>query len=149
MNDRLKYRVWNDKYGYIQDNEYPIGGDYSLSMTQYGYVEVIGLGDYQEGSDTTHSWGRVKNLREYIGECIIEQCTGIKDKNGKLIYEGDIVKLSSDREVVCPVVWDNEETGFCVKYKKELYRFNTYEKYHLIEVIGNIHENADLLEQGK
>lgn len=44
------------------------------------------------------------------------------------------------------VAMDNEETGFCVEYKKELYRFNTYRKYHLIEVIGNIHENKELLK---
>lgn len=35
------------------------------------------------------------------------------------------------------------------QYKKELYRFNTYKKYHLIEVVGNIHENADLIKVGE
>lgn len=137
MNDRFKFRVWNEQYGrYIQDNEYPIGGDYSLSMTQYGYVEVIGLGDYQEGSDTTHSWGRVKNLREYIGECIIEQCTGLKDKNGKLIYEGDIVKFKND---ISEVKWCIN--GFAIDDGVQ-YLVDDMD----IEVIGNIHENGELLK---
>lgn len=106
MNDRYKFRVWNDMQKcYSQDDHY-IDEDGQLNTN---------------------------------GKYIVEQCTGLKDKNGKLIYEGDIVKLSSDRSVLCPVVWDNEETGFCVKYKKELYRFNPYKKYHLIEVAGNIH----------
>ena len=134
--DRFKFRVWNEKHGrYIQDNEYPIGGDYSLSMTQYGYVEVIGLGDYQEGSDTTHSWGRVKNLREYIGECIIEQCTGLKDKNGKLIYEGDIIEDDNTKNDTGVVIWNR--AGFKVK----MYRYNQIVNIKKnIRVIGNIHE---------
>lgn len=119
MNDRFKFRVWNNKMQ-----------KFHMVFSMHGIV-----------NDTLEGYAKDDNF-------VLEQCTGLKDKNGKLIYEGDIVKLSSDREVVCPVVWDNEETGFCVKYKKELYRFNPYKKYHLIEVIGNIHENADLLEVG-
>ena len=144
MKDRFKFRVWNEKYGrYIQDNEYPIGGDYSLSMTQYGYVEVIGLGDYQEGSDTTHSWACVKNLREYIGECIVEQCTGLKDKNGKLIYEGDWLKTKDG--YYCYVVWFD---GFwwVKSLPSEAMYCEHAEFYRECEVIGNIHKNADLLE---
>ena len=151
--DRFKFRVWNEKHGrYIQDNEYPIGGDYSLSMTQYGYVEVIGFGDYQEGSDTTYSWGCVKNLREYIGECIIEQCTGLKDKNGKLIYENDLIKCPSgiyrvavDDFGLWTAIYNNnpfEGVGEWSDMVKE-YAFN--QDNVRLEVLGNIHENADLL----
>ena len=145
MKDRFKYRVWSKQHvRYIQDNEYPIGGDYSLSMTQYGYVEVIGLGDYEEGSDSTHSWGCVKNLLEYIGECIVEQCTGLKDRNGKLIYEGDIVEYYNEkihqnfREEVLP---------FRELRTKGIMRHLIDERNaDKLEVIGNIHENENLLE---
>lgn len=122
MNDRLRFRVWDKRLKrYLgKDDPTPM----LMSNGNLAYLDDEGMKFYE-----------------------VEQCTGLKDKNGKLIYQGDIVKLSSDREVVCSVVWDNEETGFCVEYKKELYRFNTYRKYHLIEVIGNIHENMEIIRK--
>ena len=139
MNDRFKFRVWDNihkRYIYCD-----FAGYCSVDYLGKGEKRIVFMPSGVE---------QIKNGKPLLyakeDEAKIEQCTGLKDKNGKLIYEGDIVKLSSDREVVCSVVWDNEETGFCVEYKKELYRFNTYRKYHLIEVIGNIHENKDLVK---
>src|SRR5690606_4405141 len=72
----------------------------------------------------------------------IMQYTGLKDKNGKDIYEGDIVKHATD-EGVYKVIF--EDGGFYVKNLFE-YDFQTINEYPL-EVIGNIYENPELLEE--
>lgn len=72
----------------------------------------------------------------------IDQCTGLRDKNGKLIFERDIVNLSKNEDKSI-VYWAREFWYFKIDgYYERLYNYaNT------CEIIGNVHDNPELLKR--
>jgi uncharacterized phage protein (TIGR01671 family) len=122
--------------------------------------EIYGKGhgmSYGEREDFDDMVGWRFAHEENFGEepRVLMQFTGLKDKNGREIYEGDIVNVvvrggyrSGFEQFIksVPVTYNEkiacfDPFGWCVMWCKD-------EKVISAEVIGNIHENPDLLKEG-
>jgi len=125
----VKFRVW-DKFS-----------------KRMGHVDRIHLDD-KELSYITKSKDVVV-YRDYKNECVLMQYTGLKDKNDKEIYEGDIVEYEDEVNGVwaeyfgIPIIYSNEYAMFCFKDDEG----NLLNIYRNLKVIGNIYEDKELLEE--
>ena len=72
------------------------------------------------------------------------QHTGLTDKNGKRIWENDIVELP-DENVYFKCEWEKDTARFVLNGDRFTVDFDDYREYE-VEVIGNIFDNTDLLE---
>lgn len=117
MNDRFKFRVWDKVFNhYWADKEIKENAAWLLFPDN----------------------DNIENIE-------IEQCTGLKDKNGKLIFEGDVVRINGVQERF-EVVYSENLCGFGLKHTDGLITSVTPSVLGGVEVIGNIHKNEELLK---
>ncbi len=117
------------------------------SLVDYGYdemPEIQGFDVFREGND---NWKEIKVIPETVG-----QFTGLYDKNGKEIYEGDIIAFMGMHYVI--VFWSGMFYASVEECNKDIYGGYPLwgcldENHEIAGVIGNTHDNPELLKGGE
>lgn len=122
MNDRFKFRVWdNERKRYTSVNP--------VFMCIDRHTREIAMPDNGDG------------------QYVVEQCIGLRDKNGRLIYEGDILQYTDANgfKIQQEVVWDSENARFAHVVCRGCiidWKFSPLEQEICAqkEIVGNIHD---------
>jgi len=81
---------------------------------------------------------------EAVGGLILEQYTGMNDRNGEDIYEGDVVRRANDTwQIIWQIIWEKDCWG---AYRKGENLMDWWDEF---EVVGNIHANPELIGEVK
>jgi hypothetical protein len=132
-----RFRAWIKKQKAIVETSDIVSIDFEDEMVEIQNVYFVdGLPDSRDLE--TYRFDEIKLM----------QSTGLKDKNGKEIFEGDIVDYKGRKAVV---KWHGSYASFIYRFVDELQERKSewkplYLAYYHFEVIGNIYENKELLD---
>ena len=138
-----KFRIYLDKMYY--QNEYV---EYDTNLAGIDFLnKTVTFAAYTDGEevDNLQKYSFDENNILYEKELKIMQYTGLKDKNGKEIYEGDVLSNGND-EKPYKVIFENG--SFRAEFEGD---FEEYSFYLIdivaqhCEIVGNIYENPELL----
>lgn len=110
---------------------------------QFSTHRMFYAGEYRLKFNRDHIFHPLleNNFQPKKKDYIVLEWTGLIDKNGRDIYEGDIVRIENG--LLCPVYWFSPTAGFA-PFGGGIGEL----KASRLEVVGNIYENHELLEVG-
>ena len=135
MKDRYLFKAKR-----IDDGEWEIGSLIALPTGEYEISNKC-----NNPPDCDNIWNKVV-ITHKVKPSTICQCTGLKDKNGNLIWENDIAVCRDFTEEKYVIAWKQDEA--CFEYQQYSCSIMNFEQLSgcEIEVIGNIFDNPELLE---